>query len=278
MITNSNQKSKVLITDSMMRRTEWRIRDCLSRISWDGKVQYNFLDISKHLSARSALVIFKTPLDSLHSRCTSSRPLRRWRSRTRSPRNCKKIQWWSVEPTRWSFDLYIFHPHEELDEVFLVSLSHAVVDPGTVVIHPPGKKTIVGHKKKGKKHLLRNQLDAMLTDPTMVSSWRPIHLAPGFHFISQDLDVSSGSKNPKRKTWYILSSLLSGQCFPPRCGCPRSRFWTKISLVLISIINIFQRQNSFTCAWAAGRCLGRWTPPCHGRGTAGISPLNRRLG
>ena len=86
---------------------------------------------------------------------------------------------------------------DEEEEVALILHAHAVVDPRTVVIHPPGKKTIVCHKRnktRGKKHLLRNQLDAMLTDPTMVSSWRPIHLAPGLHFISQDYDGSIFSK------------------------------------------------------------------------------------
>ena len=34
--------------------------------------------------------------------------------------------------------------HEELDEVLLVFLSDTVIDPRTVMVHPPGKGQILG--------------------------------------------------------------------------------------------------------------------------------------
>ena len=48
-----------------------------------------------------------------------------------------------------------FPLHQELNEVFLVSLSHTVVDPGAVMIHSP---------------------DAVFAYSTMVSSGGSVHL------------------------------------------------------------------------------------------------------
>ena len=96
-----NFKGKYRFTDSMMRRTEWRIRDCFSRISWtvwvvfefnQDKLRYQFIRPNCHFRhLRNFIVISTRPLNSQRSQCTNSRRPRRWHSRIGFPRNCNIV-------------------------------------------------------------------------------------------------------------------------------------------------------------------------------------------